>query len=297
MKKTFDPSAYANHVAKELILNFEGAGLGTTSELVGDSREQPVKEKLEQILPTGIAVGSGCIIDSYGNTTKQMDIVLYEKDICPVYCINNAPETTYYPCEGVVAIGEVKSYLNTKELKDIFAKIESVKKLKRFSEESSGERLVGTVSIPYRCYGTTAEQNVGFKAGYSQEDYPCDQIFGFAVAGKLKLKPETLCEKFVELVNEKELTLTPNLIVMLNGGILCPLVDSDEKYVISMSFQDATKVYHADKGNENFRFLLSMIHDVYYGGRTVPVSAFVRYLDLEGVLTLPGDGICVSIER
>ena len=100
--------------------------------LVGSAKEHPVRSKLEHILPAGIAVGSGCVIDSYGETSKQMDVVLYEKNICPVYSINDTPETTYYPCEGIVAVGEIKSSLNSDELEDIFDKIESVKRLRRF---------------------------------------------------------------------------------------------------------------------------------------------------------------------
>ena len=93
--------------------------------------EQPVRDQLEQILPQGIGVGSGFVIDIYRKTSRQIDIVLYEKDICPVFMINNTPETTYYPCECVLAVGEVKSVLNGDSLKDAFSKISSVKELTR----------------------------------------------------------------------------------------------------------------------------------------------------------------------
>ena len=43
-----------------------------------------------------------------------MDVVLYEKEQCPVFCINNSAETTYYPCEGVLAVGEVKSTIGNR---------------------------------------------------------------------------------------------------------------------------------------------------------------------------------------
>ena len=116
MEENFDPIAYANLVGKELVLLFDKAGLGTTSVLVGSAREHPVRVKLEHILPSGIGVGSGCVVDSYGNTSKQMDVVLYEKNICPAYFINDTPETAYYPCEAVVAVGEIKSSLQSREL-------------------------------------------------------------------------------------------------------------------------------------------------------------------------------------
>ena len=301
MEKNFDPIAYANLVGQELVLSFDKAGLGTTPGLIGSAKEHPVRTKLEHTLPAGIAVGSGCIIDSYGKTSRQMDVVLYEKEICPVYCINDAPETTYYPCEGVVAVGEIKSALDSDELEDIFRKIESVKRLRRFSNEPQAERSMHTLSVPCRRYGTTApvtHQILG-DMDYDQMEHPLDQIFGFALAGKQKLTPQTFCEKFVDRAKTMELNLTPNLIVTLDQGVLCPDTHSEEneKDELKISLQDAAGIYHVDKGDENFRFLLSMIYNIYNHGRTVPVSAFGRYFDSEGVLTLPGGGIYMPIEE
>ena len=230
-----------------------------------------------------------------------MDVVLYEKNICPVYSINDTPETTYYPCEGVVAVGEIKSSLNSNELEDIFCKIESVKRLKRFSEGPSGEPLRDTLSVPYRLYGTTApvtHRSFG-DMDYNQEDNPLDQIFGFALAGKQELTPQTFCKKFVDRAKTMELSLTPNLIVTLDQEVLCPATSpkENEEGKINISLQDATGIYHVNKGDENFRFLLSKIYDIYNHGRTVPVSAFGRYFDHEAVLMLPEGGIYMPIEE
>ena len=300
MEENFDPIAYANLVGQELVLSFDKAGLSTTPGLVGSAKEHPVRTKLEHILPAGIAVGSGCVIDSYGNTSSQMDVVLYEKNICPIYPINDAPETTYYPCEGVVAVGEIKSSLSSDELEDIFLKIESVKRLKRFSTETPRPIRVGELRFPYRHYGTTGPATHGNPGtDYNQQGNPLDQIFGFALAGELKLKPQTLCEKFASRASEIEPILTPNLIVTLDQGVLCPATIGKESKEdqINISIQDATGIYHVNKDDENFRFLLSQIYDIYNHGRTVPVSAFGRYFDPEGVLMLPEGGIYVPIEK
>ena len=300
MEDNFDPIAYANLVGKELVLSFDKAGLGTTPGLVGSAKEHPVRTKLEHILPAGIAVGSGCVIDSYGYTSSQIDIVLYEKNICPVYSINDTPETTYYPCEGVVAIGEIKSALDSDELEDIFLKIESAKRLKRFSTETPRPLRVGELRFPYRHYGTTGPAMHGNPGtDYNQKGNPLDQIFGFALAGKLKLKPQTLCEKFVNCASEMEPILTPNLIVTLDQGILCPATfpNKNEKGAIHISLQEAKGIYYVNKCDENFRFLLSKIYDIYNHGQSVPVSVFGRYFDHEGVLMLPEGGIYVPIEK
>ena len=131
MDETFDVDAFITRIGTRLVEQFDDARRATSPSTVGAAMEQPVRQQLEQILPRGIGVGSGFVIDSSQGTSRQMDVVLYEKDICPVFSINGTPETTYYPCEGVIAAGEIKSSIGTKELKDCFRKIASVKRLRR----------------------------------------------------------------------------------------------------------------------------------------------------------------------
>ena len=92
MSRRFDPIGHVIQVGRELVLAFEGGGFATTSGQIGSARESPLRRKLRQLLPGGVGIGSGCIIDSYGNTSKQMDVVLYEREICPVFSINEDPE-------------------------------------------------------------------------------------------------------------------------------------------------------------------------------------------------------------
>ena len=301
MQQTFDPIEYANSVGEDLVTAFDRAGEATTPGLVGGARETSARNKLEQLLPPGIGVGSGCVIDSYGETSRQIDVVIYEKHISPVYSINETPDTTYYPCEGVIAVGEIKSLLNSRELRDIFDKIESVKALKRFSIQREMMGLRDELSVPYRNYGTTAtmwQRRLGVP-DYSQEDISLDQIFGFALAGTLDLNPETLCKKFIEHAMERGAVVSPNLIVSLNKGVLCPNTPSDKpdgEGELHVSLEDSSSIYHVDKENENFRYLVSMIYRIYHEGRTVPISAFERYFDPEGKLRLPEEGIHVPFE-
>ena len=132
MTKSFSSAGYVATLGELLVMEFEVARrLATTPGLIGEAMEHPVRKRLEQILPGGIALGSGCVIDSYGSTSKQMDVVLYERDICPVFTINDTPSTTYYPCEGVIAVGEVKSSIGKAKMMDSFDRIESVKALRR----------------------------------------------------------------------------------------------------------------------------------------------------------------------
>ena len=154
MPKPFDPVGYIVSVGQELVSAFETAGHATTPGQIGSAREVPVRDKLMHLLPHGVAVGSGCVIDSFGNTSRQMDVVLYEKDICPVFAINDDPASTYYPCEGVIAVGEVKSALGSAELEDTFRKIESAKTLRRYARRSLSGLSGVEDSVAFRKYGS-----------------------------------------------------------------------------------------------------------------------------------------------
>ena len=126
MYPTFDPDKFIARIGQRLVEQFDDARAATSPGTVGDAMEQPVRDQLEQILPRGIGVGESFVIDSAGGTSRQTDVILYEKEICPIFSVNNTPGTTYYPCESVIAIGEVKSTLDRGSLEDAFKKISSV---------------------------------------------------------------------------------------------------------------------------------------------------------------------------
>ena len=83
MDNTFDVDKFIARIGTRLVEQFEDARAATSPAAVGDAMEQPVKDQLEQLLPRGIGVGSGFVIDSNGATSRQTDVVLYEKDILP----------------------------------------------------------------------------------------------------------------------------------------------------------------------------------------------------------------------
>ncbi len=227
MEPTFDPAEYVRRIGHDLVRAFGDARLATTPELVGDAMEQPVRTRLEQILPRGIGVGSGCVVDSDGGTSRQMDVVLYERELCPVFCVNDSPETTYYPCEGVLAVGEVKSTIGKRELADAFKKIRSVKALRRAYQKAEGGVYVG------RRYGEQGSSGHGFHLNHTNKG----DIFGFVLterasvtvtlpgsSKKHKSAPKaTLLSHYVQNIQEtKNDVLCPDFTVLLEGTLLTP---------------------------------------------------------------------------
>lgn len=276
MEKSFNPQEYFNDLAIEIIQNFEKANKATTPVLVGTAKENEIRKKLEIIFPSSIGIRTGCIIDVEGHTSKQTDIILYEKDICPVFSINDTPETTYYPCEGVIAVGEVKSTINTKELDDCFEKIASVKRTHRRTLDS----------ICWRGYGNRQGIQGAESERFDQVNNFRDQIFGFILCERFGLSAETLIDKAVEKIKAAESHLVPDVIVSLNDGVLIYL-DKNKMSVVN-SVKDATGVYLVACPYGNFQFLLTKLDYVIRTGRTVSDLPFYNYITKSSSLGLDG---------
>ena len=148
MGKRFSIDEYMRILGDELIAAFAQGGLAPSPGTKGGSREKAVRDKLRQLLPSGIGVGTGFAIDSQGFVSLQQDIVLYEDGICPVFRLNESNDASFYPCEGVFAVGEVKSTIGTKEAKDVIEKVASVRRLSRFARTRLPRHMLSPLRFP-----------------------------------------------------------------------------------------------------------------------------------------------------
>ena len=266
MEMSFSAKDYVQTLAQELVDGFAKAGMATTPGLVGSAREKAVRYKFEQIFPQSVGVASGCIIDVDNRTSKQTDIILYEKDICPVFSINENPETTYYPCESVIAVGEVKSTLGTSELLDSFAKIESVKHLRRHCKVERSFRHYCSRTV---LYGTVDER-------YKQFEKPLDQIYGFIICDKIGLSLDTFFAKCREEIKKRPSYAVPNMIVSLSDGVLV-YMDSKTNRTCTDS-AGADYLFFVNKPGLNFQQLLVNLNFILVKGRTSDVLPFEKYV-------------------
>ena len=301
MDQNFDSDKFIRRIGERLVNEFKDAKAATTPPTVGSAAEQPVRDQLEQILPRGIGVGEGFVIDSYGGTSRQQDVVLYERDICPVFSINNTPQTTYYPCEGVIAVGEVKSLLDGNSLTDAFEKIASVKRLQRhvvhdfMPNPTTGEPI--PLSRNYLTQGHNSIINVNEGATCEERS----QIFGFVLAGELRLKHQTLVDTLLALAAQEGDSLSPNLLATLDGYALSwgniskqerreivkskdgtygvrVYKDGPKSWQVSWSAETATHV-GSFENSDAFRSLVRWIRQGAELGRTSNVRAFDRYFE------------------
>ncbi len=95
----------------------------------GSEREAVLKRFLGTYLPSRYAVSDGEIVDAFGQTSCQCDLIIYDPFTCPLLLAGK--DYRVFPAEPIFAVIEVKSVLTNSELEDAVKKIKSVKDLNR----------------------------------------------------------------------------------------------------------------------------------------------------------------------
>lgn len=107
----------------------------------GIAREKVLVEYLQRFVPERFAIDTGFVIDSKGNMSRQIDVIIYDRIISPVWELPG--RLRYFPVECVVAVGEVKSTITDRTtLNDALEKLKSVQELDRYEEYSNLEVAV-----------------------------------------------------------------------------------------------------------------------------------------------------------
>lgn len=108
---------------------------GFTSPIIGAEREAVKKELLSLILPPGYRIGSGCIVDSSGFETGQVDAVIEEPFSLSLPIAS--PNNRLYLADTVAAAFEIKSDLYRQE----------AEALKKCQEIRTAERKIETGDV------------------------------------------------------------------------------------------------------------------------------------------------------
>jgi hypothetical protein len=105
---------YFDDVTETMRLKFRGWEQDLPHEgEKGGLRERRVTDFLKSILPSRYGIGSGHIIDKHGNSSGQIDIVVY--DALDGIRLPSDEYYSLFPCECVYAAIEVKSTLTASE--------------------------------------------------------------------------------------------------------------------------------------------------------------------------------------
>lgn len=272
----FDSKEYIKNLWSELVINFDNAKQATTPWLKWAARENEIRRKIESILPYWVWVWSWCVIDTNWNVSKQIDIILYEKNYCPIFCINDKQESTYYPCEWVIAVWEVKSDIWKKELEDGFSKIASVKKLKRIAKWCIN--LSNQEVYSFRNYLSNTHFAGTLEESFNQDINFLDQIFWFILCNNFKLKIQTLEKHIISQVESIWMNAFPNMMLTLNNDIVVPYDLANNKLVwLASEKASHYYLYWHNINWSSFEYLILQLHKFIQNWRTVDQQAFQYY--------------------
>lgn len=178
------------------------AQLNTNREFIthpgskGDSLENAWIEWLQKYLPNRYSVDKAIVIDHEGNTSHQIDIVIYDNWFTPFIFSQNGFH--YIPAEGVYAIFEVKPDIqgnvgDKSHIEYAAEKIESVRILKRTSTDmiNSGRvtparqltKIIGGILSSTNSFthknNDTIKQHLSEQQGLKSIDIGCIADYGF----------------------------------------------------------------------------------------------------------------------
>lgn len=265
MDESFNPQKFISELGEELVRDFKRSQGGTQSGAVGAAKEVAIRNKIENLLPGNVGVGSGFVIDSHGMTSRQCDLVIYEKSYALKFAINEDYQNTYFNCESVIAVGEVKSNVGTREIRDVLEKFERIVKLERRIENDCGTRQYNS---PLTVINRDADK-------YNPKGNPLDRIFLFMVCNDIKVKFDTLLSIISEF-REKE--VMPNFLLSING-LSYLFVEPDPPYCLTYHPKRSYKLIKTDLESKGFGMLVHALTCHCYDGRTTRLSNEIYLID------------------
>ena len=270
MQKTFSTKEYIKVLGKDLVHEFNKAGMTTHPHAVGTGREISAKKKLKSILPAGIGIGSGFVIDSFGNTSKQCDIILYEEAFALKFILDDNEDYAYYNCESVIAVGEVKSDVSSSELEDAINKLAIIKELKRKNKNGYDSRKYFTSTTVTDCIGNEI-------IPYISEDNGFKQIYTFLLCKSLNVTTKTVL-KYIDK-RCTELYMYPNCIVYTEGTYISYIKKEENRLSLAASRIEGNVMYNLVDNDYTFNHFIHNLLNFISAASTVPLN-YNEYLNV-----------------
>lgn len=164
---------FRDHVIKNIrgaMQEYSNAAMVDHPGLKGHIREIALTNMFKPILPLGVDIGNGKIIDYTGNQSREIDIIIYTKKIlAPIlYDIKFG----IFPIESCLYSIEVKSKITSSEIKDTISKALKLRSLK-YIYEKYGQFISPVIPAIY-AFDTDLELD-----GKSEIDRykECDELF------------------------------------------------------------------------------------------------------------------------
>lgn len=166
---------------------------------LGADREEILRSFLQAYLPKRFEISNGFVFDSKGNLSQQLDIIIADSLVCPRF--ETFGGTRIYPCECVVAVGQVKSSItSTTKLHEALDNLRSVKSLDRSAGGNAIDSESDEVLDPLTNH--------------------LHQIFTFLFITDKSLLADSVSDELIDYVHNYEPHLWPNIIFALDHYLI-----------------------------------------------------------------------------
>ncbi len=143
----------------------------------GTYREGILRDFLRLCVPARLEIGTGFLINSGGQISTQLDVVVYDRTAIPR--IESNEHQRFFPVEGVCAIGEVKSRLSKAGLREALNKLARAK--------STADHVSSSIPV-FR------DRTLSSKP-FNREENVYDQLFSFLVCEGFDFDPSSLASE------------------------------------------------------------------------------------------------------
>jgi hypothetical protein len=97
----------------------------------GEAAEETVRRFFRRYLPHSLGVTSGQVVDSTGQRSRQLDVIIYDLARTPILFTSDEDGHQLVPVEGVIAVVEVKSQVQPSDMESVVTNMLSVKRLSK----------------------------------------------------------------------------------------------------------------------------------------------------------------------
>lgn len=194
----------------------------------GMYREKICDELIKFTIPSKFETGTGFLINSKDEVSKQCDILIFDKNNTPL--IENDSKTRFFPVESVVGVGEIKSKLSISSLCEAAVILAEKKKTKSITKE------IYCVSDPS-------------KKQFDSERNGYDTMFSFIICEEIeRFDSETVFSSLNKTYTENQINyqFRHNAIISLKDGVLT--------YKVSdiLDFPKDQKMFFPKHGDQEF---------------------------------------------
>lgn len=190
-------------VSKKLLLEFDATGEIPHPGMMGTAREGALKKFLEQKMPNKYGLGSGIVVNYAQEASKQCDLVISDRLNATPFVDEN--DVRIHPLDNVYGIIEIKSKLSKTKLVEA---LENIKRLKSLYIKEGHEYQVGD-----------------FVTIGGMKPRPFGIIFAYALD---RNSLDSIRQNLIEWEAENDREVWPNLIVVLNVGIISHWEEQEE---------------------------------------------------------------------